>query len=97
MAEFVLNNHLHAAHRMTPFEVMYGYRPDFTIPMSPPTKFPALNIRLQHLRDNRKDTEAALRMEKRAMKEATQNQTPPPHDFSVGLWVKCRRQGWFDI
>jgi hypothetical protein len=30
-AEFVLNNRLHSAHQMAPFEVMYGYRPDFIV------------------------------------------------------------------
>ena len=45
-AEFVLNSHMHTAHQMSPFEVIYGYRPDFTISVGPPTKFPALNTRL---------------------------------------------------
>ena len=70
-AEFVLNGRLHTAHQMTPFEIMYGYQPDFTIPAGPPTKFPALNARLQTLHDARKDAEAALHMEKRVMREAT--------------------------
>jgi hypothetical protein len=46
-AEFVLNSCMYSAHHMTPFEVMHGYCPDFTVPVSPPTKFPALNSHLQ--------------------------------------------------
>ena len=42
-AEFVLNSRMHSAHHTTPFEIMYGYHPDFTVPVGPPTKFPALN------------------------------------------------------
>jgi hypothetical protein len=45
-AEFVLNSHMHFAHHMTPFEIMYGYCPDFTVPVGLPTKSPALNSRL---------------------------------------------------
>jgi hypothetical protein len=91
-AEFVLNNRLHAAHQMTPFEVMYGYRPDFTVPIGPPTKFPALNSRLQHLHEARKDAEAALRLEKQTMKEAFQSDKPPPHTFTPGqqVWLSSK-------
>jgi hypothetical protein len=63
-AEFVLNSRMHSAHQMTPFKVMYSYRPDFTVPVGPPTKFPALNTRLHDLQNARKDVEAALRLEK---------------------------------
>ena len=50
-AEFVLNSRMHSTHKMTPFEVMYGYQPDFTVPVGPSTKFPALNSCLQQLRE----------------------------------------------
>jgi hypothetical protein len=66
-AEFVLNSHMHSAHHMTPFKIMYGYRPDFTVPVGPPTKFSALNSRLQLLKETCKEAEASLRMEKRTM------------------------------
>jgi len=91
-AEFVLNSRLHSAHRMTPFEIMYGYRPDFTIPVGPPTKFPALDSRLRELRDARKDAEAALRTEKRAMKQTFEANKPPPHTFSPGhkVWLSSK-------
>lgn len=68
-AKFVLNSRLHSAHQMTPFKVMYGYRTDFTIPVGPPTKFPALDSQLHALYDACKDAEAALWMEKCTMKQ----------------------------
>jgi RNase H-like domain found in reverse transcriptase/Reverse transcriptase (RNA-dependent DNA polymerase)/Integrase zinc binding domain/Chromo (CHRromatin Organisation MOdifier) domain/Integrase core domain len=91
-AEFVLNNRFHSAHRMTPFEVMYGYRPDFTVPVGPPTKFPALDHRLQNLRETRNEAEAALRIEKRTMKQTFEAGKPPPHTFQSGdkVWLASK-------
>jgi len=91
-AEFVLNSRLHSAHQMTPFEVMYGYRPDFTVPVGPPTAFPALDVRLQNLHDARKDAEAALRLEKRTMKESFESNKLRPHVFAPGqkVWLSAK-------
>jgi len=66
-AEFVLNSHLHLAYQMTPFEVMYGYHPDFTIPPGPFTKFPALYSCLCKLHKMRKDVEATLCLQKQTL------------------------------
>src|SRR5882757_6438273 len=83
---------MHSAHQMAPFEVMYGYRPDFTVPVGPPTKFPALNVRLHQLYDVRKDAEAALRREKQVMKETFEAGKPTPHSFSPGqkVWLSSK-------
>ena len=91
-AEFVLNNRWHSTHQMTPFEVIYGYRPNFTVPMGPQTQFPALDSRLQHLREVRREAEAALRMEKRIMKENFQKGKPTPHAFKPGekVWLSSK-------
>ena len=78
---------MHSAHQMAPFEVMYGYHPDFTIPPGPSTKFLALNSQLQTLHEICKKTEAALRMEKHTMKEAFELDKPPPHTFVPGQKV----------
>jgi hypothetical protein len=91
-AEFVLNNCMHSAHHMAPFEVMYGYCPDFTVPVGPPTKFPALNSRLQQLWDTCREAEVALRMEKHAMKQKFESHKPPPHVFTPGqkVWLSSK-------
>ena len=83
---------MHAAHRMSPFEVVYGYRPDFTVPVGPPTKFPALNSRLQQLQETHKEAEAALCMEKQNMKQTFEAHKPQPHTFCPGdkVWLSSK-------
>ena len=91
-AEFVLNSCQHSAHQMAPFKIMYGYRPDFTVPAGPPTKFPALNSRLQQLQHTHKEAEATLRSEKQTMKEAFERDKPRPHIFTPGqrVWLSAK-------
>jgi Chromo (CHRromatin Organisation MOdifier) domain len=77
---------------MTPFEVVYGYRPDFTIPTGPPTKFPALESQLKNLRETRKEAEAALRLQKQTMKETFEMGKETPHTFKPGekVWLSSK-------
>ena len=77
---------------MAPFEVMYGYCPDFTVPIGPPTKFPALDSRLHQLQETRKDAEAALRLKKQIMKQTFEAGKPPPHIFVPGqkVWLSSK-------
>ena len=91
-AEFVLNSCQHSAHQMAPFKIMYGYRPDFTVPAGPPTKFPALNSRLQQLQHTHKEAEATLRSEKQTMKEVFERGKPHPHIFTPGqkVWLSAK-------
>ena len=93
-AEFVLNNRMHSVHQMTPFEVMYGYRPqaDFTVPAGPPTKFLALNSRLNKLCNARKEAEAALRLEKYNMKQTFEAGKPARHTFAPRqkVWLSSK-------
>ena len=63
--EFVINSRLNSATGATPFELLYGYTPDFTIPAGRPTGIPTLDKHLQHLTFLRKDAEAALRLSKK--------------------------------
>jgi hypothetical protein len=91
-AEFVLNSRQHSAHQMAPFEVLYGYCPDFTIPPGPPKKFPAVDSRLWELRETCKEAEAALRVEKRNMKEIFEAGKANPHVFSPRqkVWLSSK-------
>jgi len=66
---------------MTPFEIMYGYCPNFTVSVGPPTKFPALNSRLQQLCKTQSKAKATLRMEKCTMKDTFEAGKPTPHTF----------------
>jgi transposase InsO family protein len=65
MAEFVINSRLNSATGHTPFEMLYGYTPDFTIPIGRTTGIPVLDKHLQHLHSVRKDAEAALCLSKK--------------------------------
>ena len=64
-AEFVINSRLNSATGHTPFELIYGYMPDFTIPAGRPMGVPVLDKRLQLLQSIRKDAEAALHLSKK--------------------------------
>ncbi len=68
-AEFVINSRLNSATGYTPFEVLYGYTPDFTIPAGRPTGIPLLDKRLQKLCSLRADAEAALCLSKLRMQD----------------------------
>jgi transposase InsO family protein len=68
-AEFVLNSCLHSGASQTPFEIVYGYRPDFTVPIGKQSNMPSLDERLDRLADVRKEAKAALRLSKERMKE----------------------------
>jgi hypothetical protein len=63
--EFVINSRLNSAIGHMPFEMLYGYTPDFTIPIGRLTGIPVLDKCLQHLQSVRKDAEAALRLSKK--------------------------------
>uniref|UniRef100_A0A0W0G670 Putative reverse transcriptase-rnase h-integrase n=1 Tax=Moniliophthora roreri TaxID=221103 RepID=A0A0W0G670_MONRR len=89
-AEFVLNSRVHTAHDKSPFEVVYGYRPDFTIPAGRHTnKFPALEARLDDLKKIREEAEAALQMGKEKIKEVYEEGKRKAHEFRVGdkVWL----------
>ena len=68
-AEFVINSRLNSATRHTPFELLYGYMPNFTIPAGRPMGIPLVDKCLQHLCSLRIDAEAALHLSKEHMKE----------------------------
>ena len=91
-AEFALNSRLHSAHQQTPFEVIYGYRPDFTLPAGRPSPLPALDERLRILREARKEAEAALRMDKARHQERYETDKNQAHEFQVGdkVWLSAK-------
>jgi transposase InsO family protein len=59
-AEFALNLRLHSGALQTPFEIVYGYRPDFTVPIGKRSNMPSLDECLDRLTDVRKKAEAVL-------------------------------------
>ena len=91
-AEFALNSRIHSGSSNTPFELIYGYRPDFTLPVGQRTNIPALERRLDNLADARKDAEAALRLTKTQMKERYEHGKKSIHTFKVGdqVWLNSK-------
>ena len=90
-AEFVINSRLNSATGHTPFELLYGYTPDFTLPAGCPTGIPLVDKRLQHLRSLRIDAEAALRLSKERMKEG-RPKLYGASAFTVGdkVWLQAK-------
>ena len=77
---------------MSPFEVIYGYQPDFMVPAGPPTKFPAVDSQLQDLCQARQEAEATLWIEKHLMKETFEKGKLAPHTFVPGqkVWLSSK-------
>ncbi|TFY63254.1 hypothetical protein EVJ58_g3352, partial [Rhodofomes roseus] len=88
-AEFVINSRVASATGKTPFEAMYGFTPDFTVPVGRKTSIPALDQRLALLAEARKEAEAALRLSKVAMADQGKVKAPV---FKVGdkVWLAAK-------
>jgi hypothetical protein len=93
MAEFIISSHeVLAALKSTPFEVQYGYRPNFTVPAGRATLFPSVAKRLEHLREARKDTKAAMRMAKERLCRGNNTWARQSHVFAEGdkVWLDAK-------
>lgn len=90
VAEFVLNSRTNTSTKRSPFKLIYGYKPDFTIPIScKSTDLPALDDRLDSLRMACKDAEAALCRAKDKMKQLPSKPLP---NYKVGdmVWLQAK-------
>jgi hypothetical protein len=59
-AEFALNSHVHSGTFKVPFKLIYGYCPNFTIPINKHSNMPGLDQWLDHLAKVRTNAKAAL-------------------------------------
>jgi hypothetical protein len=75
-----------------PFELIYGYCPDFTVPIDKRSNMPGLDQRLDHLAKVRANAEAALRLSKEKMKEQYKRDKKTAHTFNVGdlVWLQAK-------
>jgi hypothetical protein len=91
-AELVINSRLNSAMGHTPFELLYGYTPDFTIPPGRPVGIPLVEKCLQHLCLLHIDAEAALRLSKQCM-QTEKEQRLTPYKFAVGdkVWLQAKQ------
>lgn len=85
-AEFVINSCIHSAHNHSPFEVLYSYTPEFTIPTGIWKSYESIDRRLEALRHAREDAEAALRMSKHRIQNTVRGGI---QEFEVGqpVWL----------
>jgi len=92
IAEFVLNSRKTSATDHTPFELNYGYTPDFTIPVGKASNMPSVNQRLDKLRQARKEAEDALKLGKEQMKEDYEKEKKKAHKFEVRdlVWLDSK-------
>jgi transposase InsO family protein len=91
-AEFALNSRLHSGALQTPFEIIYGYRPDFTVPIEKRSNMPSLNKHLDCLANVQKEAEVALRLSKKWMKKQFKQNKRSAHIFNVGdiVWLTAK-------
>ncbi len=89
-AEFVINSWLNSATGHTPFEMLYGYTPDFTVPVGRPTGIPVLDKRLQHLHSLRTDAEAALHLSKQRMQDDRRIDIKPSFKVGDKVWLQAK-------
>ena len=89
-AEFIINSWLNSATGHTPFELLYGYTPDFIIPAGRPTGIPLVNKHLQKMHEMHIDAEAALCLSKKQM---TTSQSPQSPCFQLGdkVWLQAKQ------
>ena len=92
MVEFVINSRLNSATGHTPFELLYSYMPNFTIPTGHPTAIPLVDKCLQHLQTLCIDAEAALHLSKKHM-QTDKEQCHKPYTFQVGdkVWLQAKQ------
>jgi hypothetical protein len=91
-AEFTLNSHLHSGASQTPFKIVYGYRPDFTVLIEKRSNMPSLDERLDRLANVRKEAEAALQLFKEWMKKQFKQNKHTAHVFNAGdmVWLTAK-------
>ncbi|KAJ3887288.1 hypothetical protein GG344DRAFT_80891 [Lentinula edodes] len=87
-AKFVINSQVHFAHDKSPFEVLYEYTPEFSIPIGSWKEYPSITDHPDALRHAREDAEAALRMSKQRIADTIAEHSNQS-SFAVGqpIWL----------
>ncbi len=89
--EFVINSRLNSATGYTPFKVLYGFTPDFTIPAGRPTGIPSIDKCLQKLQTLHTDAEAALHLSKQCMTDGCRINIKPTFKVGDKVWLQARK------
>ena len=91
MAEFAHNTRAHAATKTSPFKLVYGYEPQFTVRPAPDWSVPAADGRLTALEEARKEAQALLEVSADRMKEAYDRYVQEAPTFERGdlVWLEA--------
>ena len=91
MAEFASNSWNHAGTRKSPFYLLYGYDPEFTIQAGPGKLVPAADERLDALAAARKEAVAALEVANEQMKRHYDRYIRDAPEFQPGelVWIEA--------
>ena len=84
-AEFAHNVRSHSATGQSPFQVWYGFQPEFLPPISFSTSIPAVEERLKALNQIRDEVTAALKVAAQIMRN--KGPSTPSHRFRLDQWV----------
>ncbi|PIL30448.1 hypothetical protein GSI_07147 [Ganoderma sinense ZZ0214-1] len=87
IAEFAFNSHVHSSTGYSPFYLMYGFEPQFHIPMLS-TAVPSADERREELRQAREDATSALTLAAERMKEYYDHYVRNAPEFKDGQ--KCK-------
>lgn len=92
LAEFVINLRQHSATGFSPFKMVYGYQPDFTLIAGGQSNMPKVTEHIEWLKEIRKEAEAALHMAKEQMKEAYKKGKHRAQLFKAGdrVWLDAK-------
>ena len=92
MAEFSHNTKAHAATKTSPFQLVYGYEPQFAVLPAPHHAVPAADTRIEALQHARREAQALLEVAADRMKDAYDRGVQQAPEFQPGdlVWLEAQ-------